>query len=134
MAHDHEIYMTLADTAVELHDVEALRKYAPTLQKLARRENHKLYLAIALRALGVAQRLTGAYVEAENELREALGHFTKIGARWQIGRTLFELGELHLGRSNEKAREYYSQALGAFEEIQAVPNAERTRQVLNSLH
>ena len=134
MAHDHEIYMTLADTAAELRDVQALRRYAPTLKKLALRENHRLYLAIALRAQGVAQRLSGEYVEAESELKEALGLLTKIGARWQIGRTLFELGELHLGRSNQKAGEYYSQALGAFEEIQAVPDAERTRQVLKSLH
>ena len=133
MAHDHEIYMTLADTAVELHDIEALRKYAPTLEMLARRDNHRLYLAIARRALGVAHRLTAEYAEAERELKEALGLFAKIGARWQIGRTLFELGELHLTQSNEKARQYYSQALGAFEEIQAIPNVERTRLRLNSL-
>jgi len=58
-----------------------------------------------------------------------------LGARWQIGRTLFELGELKLPQSEEKAKaiEYYSQALGSFQEIQAMPNAERTRAALNSL-
>ena len=133
MAHDHEIYMTLADTAVELRDVDALRKYAPNLEELADRDNHRLYLAIAYRALGIGHRLAGEHAEAENRLKQALGLFTKLGVRWQIGRTLFELGELNLTHSSTKAREYYSQALGAFEEIQATPYAERTRVALNSV-
>ena len=134
MAHDHEIYMTLADTAAELRDEEALRKYAPQLEKLAERDNHKLYLAIAYRAMGVAHRLAGEHAEAETRLKQALELFNKLGVRWQIGRTLFELGELNLAQSKKKAkaREYFSQALGPFEEIQAIPNAERAREALNS--
>ena len=133
MAHDHDIYMILADTAAELRDVNALRKYVPELENLASRDNHRLYLAIAYRALGVGHRLAGEHAEAENHLRQALGLFTKLGTRWQIGRTLFELGELNLADSPMKSREYYSQALGTFEEIQAAPNAERTRIALNKL-
>ena len=135
MAHDHEIFMILADTAVDLRDAEALRKYAPELEKLARRDDHRLYLAIAQRALGVRHRLAGEYAEAESRLKQALELFTKLGTRWQIGRTLFELGELDLEQSQQKtkAREYFAQALGSFEEIQAEPNAGRTRATLNSL-
>lgn len=134
MAHDHEVYMILADTAVELRDRDALRKYAPILEQLASRDNHRLYLAIARRAIGVAHRLAGEQIEAEHQLQDTLGLVTKLGARWQIGRTLFELGELHVTRSEEKAREYYSQALGAFEEIRATPYAERTRLALNAVN
>ena len=126
--------MILADTAVELRDRDALRKYAPILEQLAGRDNHRLYLAIAHRATGVWHRLAGEHIEAEHYLKEALAICTKLGTRWQIGRTLFELGELHLRRSQEKAREYYSQALAAFEEIQAAPYAERTRLVLNEVN
>jgi tetratricopeptide (TPR) repeat protein len=133
MAHDHEIYMTLADIAVEMRDINALREYAPNLETLADRDNHTLYLAIAHRALGVAHRLAGENTEAENRLKQALELFTKLDTRWQIGRTLFELGELNLNQSDTKAREYYSQALVSFEEIQSVQNAERTREALNSL-
>ena len=133
MAHDHEIYMTLADTAAELRDADAVRKYAPQLERLASRDNHRLYLAIAYRALGVGHRLTGEHAEAENHLKQALGLLTKLGARWQIGRTLFELGEMNRTQSPTRAREYYSQALGSFEEIQAAPNADQTRVALNSL-
>jgi tetratricopeptide (TPR) repeat protein len=133
MAHDHEIFMTLADTAVELRDADALRTYAPNLETLASRDNHRLYLAIAHRALGVAHLLAGEHAAAETRLRQALELFTNLGARWQVGRTLFELGELNLNRSNAQAREYYSQALRSFEEMQAKPNAERTRSILSSL-
>ena len=133
MAHDHEVYMTLTDTAVELRDADALRKYTPNLEKFAARDDHRLYLAIAYRARGVAHRLAGEHTEAENDLKQALGLFTKLGARWQIGRTLFELGELSVTQSNGKAHQYYSQALGSFEEIGAGPNAERARSALNSL-
>ena len=133
MAHDHEIYMTLTDIAVELRDADALRKYTPNLERLAARDNHRLYLAIAYRARGVEHRLAGEPTEAENSLRQALGLFTKLGTRWQIGRTLFELGELNITQSTAKAREYYSQALGSFEEIGAAPNAERTHIALNAL-
>lgn len=135
MAHDHEVYMTLADTAVEMRDLDALRKYAPNLEQLADRDNHKLYLAIAHRALGVGHRLEGEHAKAEARLKRALELFTKLGPRWQIGRTFFELGELNLAQSKKKAkaREYFAQALGSFEEIQAMPNAEQTRVALTSL-
>ena len=133
MAHDHDIYMTLTDTAVELRDADALSKYAPALEKLASRDNHRLYLAIAHRALGVEHRLAGEHAPADTRLRQALELFTRLSARWQIGRTLFELGELNLTHSPTKAREYYSQALRSFEGIQAKPNAEQTRTALNSL-
>jgi hypothetical protein len=61
------------------------------------------------------------------------GNSSRNYSSQEIGRTLFELGELHLTHSPAKAREYYSQALGSFEEIGAAPNAERTRAALNSL-
>lgn len=125
--------MVLADTAAELRDVNALRKYAHPLETLASRDNHRLYLAIAYRALGIEHRLIGEHAPAEIRLRQALELFTKLGTRWQIGRTLFELGELNLTHSRPKAREYYSQALGAFEEMQAKTNVEQTRTALNSL-
>ena len=72
------------------------------LEKLASRDNHRLYLAIAHRALGVGHRLAGEHAAAETRLKQALELFTKLGARWQIGRTLFELGELNLDAIAEK--------------------------------
>jgi hypothetical protein len=133
MAHDHEIYMALADSAAELRDEAALDKYAPQLEKLAQRDDHKLYLAIAHRTQGIADRLAGRYAEAEIRLKQALDLFTGYGARWQAGRTLFELGELNLVRLKEKtaAREYFLQALGSFEEIQARPYAEQAHKALH---
>ena len=135
MAHDHEIYMTLTDTAVELRDVDALRKYPALLVEVAGRDDHKLYLAIAYRALGLSHRLAGRYTEAETLLRQGLALFKELHARWQMGRTLVELAELELRRSQNKdrSREYYGEALDMFEDMQAVPYVERTRAALESL-
>ena len=132
MAHDHEVYMILTDTAAELRDADAIRHYAPELERLAARDDHRLYLAIAQRALGVAHRLAGEQEAAENRLDAALALFTRLDARWQTARTQFELGELYSARAAVKAREYYSQALGAFEELGAAPDMERTQLALSS--
>jgi hypothetical protein len=134
MAHDHEIYMTLTDTALELRDLAALQEYTPRLETLAARDQHGLYLAIARRARAAAQALTGEPTKAEAGLKEALAAFNRMGARWQAGRTLFELGEAALSRPKKaRAREYFTQALAAFEELKALPDAERTRLRLKSL-
>ncbi len=139
MAHDHEVYMTLVDTAVEMRDEAALNNYTPLLMELAERDGHTLYLAIAQRADGVARRLAGDYAGAETRLLLALESFERLGTRWQAGRTLFELGETALAAGGDRAaqigvaRGYLSQALEAFEALQARPNEERTRAVLAAL-
>jgi len=136
MAHDHDAYAMLADSAAQQRDVAALSQYAPRAEELAARDGHKLYLAIAHRARGVAGRLEGpsAHVEAQAQFDLALESFQQMGARWQAGRALCEMGELALARSNaDAARDYFSRALAAFEEMQAAPDAARTRAMLKSL-
>jgi len=44
--------------------------------------------------LGVAHRLAGETTEAEARLKQVLALFSSLSTRWQLGRTLFELGEL----------------------------------------
>lgn len=131
MAHDHDMYMLLTDNAAQLRDRELLREYAPRLEKLAARDDHKLYLAIAARAQGVAHRLAGEHKRAEARLTDALMLFMDLGTRWQIARTLMELGDLEAGRSKKaKAREYYAQAREHFEAMKAVPDIERAQEAL----
>jgi hypothetical protein len=131
MAHDHDVTMLLAEAAGQLGDAAALATYAPRLEELAARDDHRLYRPIAHRALGVAARLRGDYGEAEAQFGRALAAFQQIGARWQAGRTLVELGELARARSNgTAAQEAFAQALAAFEEVQAAPDADRARRRL----
>jgi tetratricopeptide (TPR) repeat protein len=132
MAHDHELYMMLADTATQLHDLQALQTYTPQLEQLALRDHHEFYLGVAHRAWGVAHRLAGEHTKAHTRLKAALTIFTNMGARWQMGRTLSELGELERSRSKAKmARDHFEKALIAFEGIQALPDAERVKILLN---
>jgi hypothetical protein len=60
--------------------------------------------------------------------------FEALGTRWQIGRTLLELGELAVSRADNKdAREHFSRALTAFEALGALPDAGRAREKLAAL-
>jgi tetratricopeptide (TPR) repeat protein len=131
MAHDHHMYMLLADTAALLRDENSLRQYTPRLEELAIRDGHQLYLAIAHRSWGVAHRLAGEHDEAVTRLTNALGLFRGLGTRWQIGRTLFELGDLFLEQDDkDNARKYLSLSLEAFEAMKSIPDVERTRAAL----
>ena len=98
MAHEHIVYMMLVDSAVRAGDETTIRRYVPKLEELALRDDHRPYLAVAHRAWGVAHRLSGEYQEAETRLEKALEIFEELGTRWQIGRTLFGLGELAMAK------------------------------------
>lgn len=132
MAHDHIVYMMLADTAAQAHDVDGLHQYLPLLEELAHRDDHQPYLAVAHRARGVAYTLDGRYAEAETRLQQALRIFEAMAARWQIGRTLVALAELDLAQSDPgAAREHLTAALAEFEAIGAAPDVERTRAAMH---
>ncbi|MGH2619608.1 MAG: hypothetical protein ACRDHG_03415 [Anaerolineales bacterium] len=131
MAHEHSVYMLLADAAAQAGDEPALRQYAPLLEELALRDEHRPYLAVAQRAWGVAHRLAGEYPEAEARLNAALALFEGFQARWQIGRTQAELAALAEARSEpDRARALRTQALAHFEEMGAQPDVERIGRAL----
>ncbi|HEX8992553.1 MAG TPA: hypothetical protein VF784_12815 [Anaerolineales bacterium] len=120
--------------AVLERDESGIRQYAPQAEELAVRYGHTLYQAIADRAWGVAHRLAGEYAESERRLKLALDLFRGLNARWQIGRTLFELGELGAVQGHAaEARNYFTGALAAFQEMRAAPDAKRTEAALEKL-
>ncbi len=134
MAHEHIVYMMLVDSAVRAGDETTIRRYVPKLEELASRDDHKPYLAVAHRAWGVAHRLSGEYQEAETRLKKALEIFEELGTRWQIGRTLFELGELAMAMSNgEAAHSYFLRSQNFFKELGAGPDVSRTATVLEAI-
>jgi len=130
---EHDLYAMLVDAAAQQRDPVGLQQYAPLAEDLAVRCDHKLYQAIVHRAWGVADQLAGRYAEAEGRLKRALELFEELETRWQIGRTLLELGETALSRSQiEAAHEHFARALTSLEEIGAMPDAARARARLAS--
>lgn len=128
MPTEPDLYVLLTDSAVEQRDESALKEFAPVLQELATRSGHKLYEAVAHRASGVAHMLAGEYTPAQARLEQSLALLRGIGARWQIGRTLYELGDLASRQGDLRpAHTYFSQALVHYEELRATPYVERTR-------
>ena len=60
-------------------------------------------------------------------------YFEGLDTRWQLGRTLVELGELAREQSKTaEAKQQYAKALQLFEEMGAVPDAARTREALSN--
>jgi tetratricopeptide (TPR) repeat protein len=131
---DHDTYTTLVDAAAQQRDEAAIRQYAPRAEALANELGHCLYQATVHRAWGVAHRLAGEYAESAARLNRALEMFSELGTRWQIGRTLFELGELATARQQPTdARDYFSRALADFDAMRAAPDSARTRAALEAL-
>ena len=135
MAHEHIVYMMLVDSAARTGDESAIRKFAPRLEELVLRDDHQPYLAVAHRAWGVAHRLSGEYTDAETRLGKALEIFEELESRWQIARTLFEMGELALAQADGgAAHSYFTRAQELFEELGAGPDIARTAAVLEKLN
>ena len=133
MAHQHIVHMMLADSAATARDEDAIRNHAGPLEELATRDDHLPYQAVAHRAWGVAHRLAGEYEEAEGRLVQAKEVFEALQTEWQLGRTLVELAELEMARSDQPtACEHLKRALSIFEELEAGPDIERTQQALQS--
>jgi tetratricopeptide (TPR) repeat protein len=131
---DHILTAALADAAAQQRQEPALRKYAPLAEALAQDCGHRLNQAVAHRAWGVAHRLAGEYAESEARLKSALAMFEPLNTRWQIGRTLFELGELAAIREQPgTARGYFGDALVNFDAMRAAPDSARTRAALEAL-
>lgn len=131
---DHDMYVMLADVAASQQDLAGIQKYAPQAEVLAERYRHELYQAITNRAWGVAHRLNEDYVDSEAKLTKALELFGKLNTRWQAGRTLFELGELaHARNKSAEAQRWFTEALSAFEEMNAQIDLKRTRTALEAM-
>ena len=134
MAHKHIVYMMLVDSAARVGDEGTIRKFVPKLEELAVRDDHKPYLAIAHRAWGVAHRLAGEYFDAESRLEKALEIFEDLELRWQVNRTLFEMGELAMAMTDGgAAQSYFSRAQEGFEEMGARPDLIRTQSKIETL-
>jgi len=119
--------------AIELAGT-GIRQYAPQAEELAIRYEHVLYQAIIHRGWGVAHRLAGEYPQAGERLTTALAIFKRLNTRWQIGRTLFEQGELARSQDDPvRARQAFTFALSEFEEMKATPDIARVWEALNSL-
>jgi len=132
---DHDMYALLVDAAAQERDQAVLEKYTPLAQESARIIDHKLDLAIADRARGVLHMLEGEFEQAEARLTRALEAFSTYPAPWQIGRTLFDLGDVARAQGKQdEAREHFSRALDAFEQLRAAPYVERARRALADLN
>lgn len=135
MARHHDLYALLVDAAVRQRDRDVMMKYTPLLEKEIQYLDHSLYQAIAHRAHGVVHHLDGDLEEAKDQLEIAKALFQELDTRWQLGRTLYEMGDLAASRSDTPgAIEHYSASLALFDKIGALPDADKARAALAALN
>ena len=131
---DHDLYALLVDAAAQERNRELLEKSAARAEETARLVGHRLHTAVSDRAWGVLHMLEGEFDQAEERFQRALETFSAYPAPWQIGRTLFDMGDLAKAQGQtEQAREHFARALSAFEGLRAAPYVERTRAALETL-
>lgn len=132
---DHDLYAMLAEAAVGEENLEVLKKYAPLAEETAVRYGHNLYQAIADRSWGVAHRLAGEFSQAEDRLNRALVSFQNMETRWQVGRTLVELGLLNYARGElALAGDFFRKALVEFASLAASRDTQRVQALLEGFH
>jgi hypothetical protein len=126
VANQHDVLTMLAEAAARAEDRAALEEFAAPAAELAHRYGHRLYAAIADRALGVLARIQGRSDDARRLLQTALRSFDDLGTRWQVGRTQGEMAVLEheLGKPDE-ARVWMDLALASLETMQAEPDRQR---------
>ncbi len=115
---------------------------------LAEQSGARKYIAVALRARGRMHLEQRQWQESELDLCQALAEFERLDLPWERGQTLYCLGMFYThhaeadNSTNEAARAadlslahlYFEQALGFFESLKAVHDAERARLALESEH
>jgi tetratricopeptide (TPR) repeat protein len=134
MAHEHDVFFQLCESAAHLGDLDEMQRSAHRLEELASRDKHNLYLAVAQRTFGIGHRLAGEYAEAGMRLNQSLLLLNELGAHWQIGRTLFEMGELDRALTDfHSAENHYRLALDQFKALGALPDIEKSQFALENL-
>lgn len=131
---DNDLITMLTDMAAEQDNLEYLNEFAPQAEDLAKQLDHRLYKAIAARAMGVKYRLDKEYKQAENRLTKAMEIFEESETAWQLGRTHYEFGQLYAAQDQPKeAKKHYEQAIARYESLGARPNIERTQAALKAM-
>ena len=108
---------------------------------LAEQSGSRKFFAVALRARGRMYLEQLDWTSAERDLQQALHQFEQLDLPWERGQTLYCLGLLYRRRADvinhddpveysadlNRAHFNFEQALGFFESLPAVHDAERAR-------
>ncbi len=131
---DHDLYAMLADASARERDHANLKKFTGPAEEHANRLEHRLYQGVAHRARAVEHTLEGQFDQAADRLARAMQIFEDLDTQWQLGRCLFEWGQLEQARDDKKsAHGHYMQALRVFDRLGAKPFADQTRRAMESL-
>jgi len=133
-----ELYVTTGES------LEAQQTMCERAITISEQSGSRKFFAVALRARGRMYLEQQDWEVAEHDLQQALDQFEQLDLPWEQGRTLYCLGLLYrrradainqgvpIERSADLSRAHFNfeQALGFFESLNAVHDAERARLAL----
>jgi predicted ATPase len=133
-----ELYVTTGES------LEAQQAMCERAIAIAEQSGSRKFFAVALRARGRMYLEQDDWRVAERDLQQALAQFEQLDLPWEQGRTLYCLGLLYrrradainqvvpIERSADLSRAHFNfeRALGFFESLNAVHDAERARLAL----
>ncbi|HET8846308.1 MAG TPA: hypothetical protein VFN35_32905, partial [Ktedonobacteraceae bacterium] len=146
----HEIFPS-PETVANMAELTVLAEEATEKQVeiceraigLAEQSGARKFLGVAFRARGRMELEQGLWEKSEEDLRQALELFKLLDLPWEEGETLYCLGTLHQRRADamhvdqtarktafELAQFFFEQALGFFESLHAVRDAQRVHESL----
>jgi tetratricopeptide (TPR) repeat protein len=129
------LYTTfLCEAYLARDDLDTARELILQGLSIAQEAGYRAGEAWAQRTLGRISQATASPAAAEHHLKEALGIFDAMQARFEVGRTHLDLANLkHLERNPEAASMHLTAAYQLFEALQVATYTERTRKRVHHL-
>jgi len=139
------VLATLAELMVATGESsEAQEEISERAIKIGEESGARKSLAVAWRARGRMYTEQYKWQQAEADLQRSLQLFTDLDLAWERGNTLYHLGMLYKLRASSyatdeadkrrddlgRAHNYFEQALGFFEALQAMPSVQRVLQAM----
>lgn len=137
-----------AELAVTVgEEAQLQQQFCERAEEATVRSGARKYQAIALRASGRMHLGQARWEEAERNLKQALAQFELLDLPWECGQTLYCLGLFYQQHAESlppddagareadlgMARRVFEQAIGYFESLKAVHDAERARSAFTGM-
>ena len=122
------------EAVLALGDIDRAEAIAGTLERQARTFPRPWTLAVHARARGLVLAARGDLDGAIESFDAAEGHHARLGAPYELGRTLLSRASVHRRRTEKRlAKESLERALALFEASGAEPWADRARSELSRI-
>jgi hydrogenase-4 transcriptional activator len=126
--------LVLADFHFLQNRFEQAREYVELAQGRLKEENSLIMSGMIQRLIGKLEATSGRLAEAKQHIAQSISIFTTTDIPYEIAKSNYEMGLLLMKALDLKgAKSHLLQARETFENLEALPDLERTNQALSSI-